>query len=183
MRKIDKTAEPAELVSYKKINSGATYYSISGELREIIRKACTSEQFYICAYCCKEIDGTNKTTINEHIIPQDKEPDKSLNFHNIVASCKTKNQCDSAHENKILELTPLDPDCESEICFDFNGKIKGNTIRAQNTINTLNLNNKKLVEARKRAIINFINSEGEGEVKMKLKLSKLSIVVKKYGRF
>lgn len=113
------------------------------------------EQFYLCAYCCKGITGTSTDTTNEHVEARSIAPHRSLEYANIVASCKTKGQCDNSHQNKHLPLTPLMDACESELKFMISGRVEGLTPRAMESIQVLNLggnesNNKALIEKRKQ---------------------------------
>lgn len=155
MRKIDKGTEPEVLARFKARNPGKRYQDLDQEVRSAIRLGCTAEQLYLCAYCCVEITGENLDTMNEHLQCRDKHPQLSLTFDNIVASCKTPGQCDAAKGNRTAPLTPLMPECESELLFLISGRVKGKTSRALETIAVLNLGehedrNKKLVEKRKQ---------------------------------
>lgn len=165
MKKINKQAEPASLTQLKRKSSTAVYSNLSTELRQDIRNACTTEQFYLCAYCCKQISGSNKDTMNEHVLPQDVAPNHTLDFNNIIASCTTKGQCDSAHKNQRLPLTPLMDECETEFVFKLSGRIEGLTERAKESIEILNLgdteqNNRALIEKRKQLVSTLLFGSG-----------------------
>ncbi|RYE55080.1 MAG: hypothetical protein EOP48_10970 [Sphingobacteriales bacterium] len=113
------------------------------------------EQFYLCAYCCDRISGTRSDTVNEHVEARAIAPERSLDYHNIVASCKTKNRCDGSHKSQKLPLTPLMDECEAELKFKISGRVEGLTARAKESIRVLNLgdnerNNKALIEKRKQ---------------------------------
>lgn len=161
MRKIIKGDAPKSLEKWVNKHGNTNYEDLPPDIRQEIREACTKEQFYICAYCCQDIDGTNETTVNEHIIPRDKEPNKSLDFSNIVASCNRKDQCDSSHKNEILPLTPLMGECEIELEYHLNGCVEGKTERANELIKILNLGSEKLIYRRKQAIDTMIYGVGE----------------------
>jgi uncharacterized protein (TIGR02646 family) len=123
------------------------------------------EQFFLCAYCCDRISGASTDTVNEHVEARAIAPRRSLDHANIVASCKTKSQCDSAHENKVLPLTPLMDECETELTFKISGRVEGRTERANEAIRVLNLgdderNNKALVEKRKQLSDSLMWSNG-----------------------
>lgn len=122
-----------------------------------LRISLSEEQYYLCAYCCCQISGHNSDTMNEHVEARARAPQKALDYTNIVASCKNRNQCDSAHGSKDLPLTPLMPECETEFTFHINGRIRGLTERARTTIQSLNLgntekNNRALIAKRKQII-------------------------------
>ena len=120
MRKIQKKSEnePASLKKFKRKNPKACYDDLEKfnryDIRQEIREACTKEQFYLCAYCCQRINGTQQDTVNEHVEAQQLAPKRTLDFTNLVASCTTNGQCDKAHGSEALPLTPLMPDCEQE---------------------------------------------------------------------
>ena len=156
MRKIQKADEPASFAKYKQHNPTHQYKDLNDEIvRQDIRQKCTEEQYYLCAYCCKEISGTNVDTMNEHIQPRHHYPNLSMDFNNIVASCNQTGHCDNSKDSKILPLTPLMDECETEFEFRINGTVSGKTERARSAIDILQLNHKKLCESRKQAI-NYI---------------------------
>lgn len=157
MRKIDKGAEPASLTAFKRSHPNSRYPDLSDNERREIRQQCTKEQRYLCAYCCQAISGTNADTMNEHVVAQDIDNNRTLDFSNIVASCTTPRQCDAAHGNQPFDLTPFMAECETELRFMYSGRIRGTTDRAKETIRVLNLgdleeNNKALIEKRKQLI-------------------------------
>ena len=123
------------------------------------------EQFYLCAYCCVQITGDYTDTVNEHVEARKINPSCSLDHTNIVASCKTKNQCDSAHKAQALPLTPLTDECETELKFKISGRVEGLTDRAKQAIQVLNLgdderNNRALIEKRKQLSHNLMYTHG-----------------------
>lgn len=83
-------------------------------------------------------------------------PNQSLDYNNIMASCNTKEQCGIKRGSKPLPLTPFMQECETELEFYISGNMKGLSERAQNTLEILNLANKKLWEARKRLFDSLI---------------------------
>lgn len=155
MRKIQKKSEnePASLNKFKIKNPKACYDDLDKlnryDIRQDIREACTKEQFYLCAYCCQRINGTQEDTVNEHVEAQKLAPRLTLDFNNLVASCKTPKQCDEAHKSDALPLTPLMPQCEEEFKFYLSGTVKGLTDRAKTSIGVLGLNNPALQNKRK----------------------------------
>lgn len=166
MRKISKQVgfEPASLSQFKRRNKQGNYSDLTVETRQDIRLACTIEQFYLCAYCCKQISGSSDDTMNEHVIARKTAPHKSLDYTNIVASCTTANQCDNAHGSQTLPLTPFDVECETDLDFKLSGRVVGLTDDAQKTIAILNLNNKSLNEQRKIFIDTILFTYGEDAI-------------------
>ena len=152
MQKIVKGSEPTELSQWKRRYPNGHYYDLSKVERQAIRQACLEEQCYVCAYCCYSINEENSH--NEHIQAQKVAPNQTLDFHNIVASCNKPKQCGEAHGVKIIPLTPLMAECETEIKFYLSGEVKGMTTRATDTIKILNLGNgnKALINKRKQLV-------------------------------
>lgn len=154
MKKITKREEPNSLTRWKQAHPGGNYKEIDDALRKDIREACSKEQFFLCAYCCTGISGKSTDTMNEHVQARREAPNRSLDFQNIVASCKTLGQCDSAHGSQPLPITPLMDECEKEFKFKISGRVEGITERAREAIAVLNLgdseqNNKSLIAKRK----------------------------------
>ena len=155
MRRISKGAEPQALTDWKRANPHGTYPNLAADERQAIRMACAVEQYFICGYCCDEISGFSADTTNEHVEAQRIAPHRTVDFSNIIASCKAPHHCDRAHGSQPLPLTPLMPECESEIRYKPSGRVEGLTARAKETIRVLNLgdteaSNKGLIEKRKR---------------------------------
>jgi uncharacterized protein (TIGR02646 family) len=153
MKKLAEIVEPPELRAWKAANPLGVYRGLQDDpsVRVAIRDANTRGQNYLCAYCCCEISGENSDTMNEHVVAQDLAPHQTLDFDNIVASCRTRNQCDHAHKAQPLPLTPLMQECEDELQFMLSGRVNGKTLRAKETIRVLNLGD---TEASNRSLIN-----------------------------
>lgn len=165
MRKIDKGQEPHVLTHFRTHNPGTRYEELSHVERVAIRKACTADQLYLCAYCCGEISGEQVDTMNEHILCRDHHPRLSLEYSNIVASCKTPGQCDAAKGNQPIILSPLMAECEEELRFLISGRVEGLTPRAIEAVRVLNLGdhetrNKKLVEKRRQLSMALFTTNG-----------------------
>ncbi|MGX8219656.1 hypothetical protein ACWS81_02590 [Psychrobacter celer] len=166
MRKIDKQAgfEPVSLRQFKRCHNQGNYSDLTPEIRQDIRLACTTEQFYLCAYCCKPISGDSRDTMNEHVEARKIAPNRSLDYNNIVASCTTPNQCDDAHGSQPLPLTPFDAECETDLVFKLSGRVTGLTDEAKETIRVLNLDNKSLIEQRRMLINTMLFTYGEDAI-------------------
>lgn len=171
MRKIDKGQEPASLTVFKRQHPHARYHDLPDDeegqaIRQHIREACTAEQFHLCAYCCQEISGANEDTMNEHVEAQALAPNRTMDFTNLVVSCRTPKQCDAAHGSQPLPLTPLMQECETELRFRWSGRVEGLTARAKEAIRVLNLggtehSNRGLIERRKQLVDSLIWAKGE----------------------
>ncbi|MEY4588160.1 MAG: hypothetical protein RL497_236 [Pseudomonadota bacterium] len=189
MRKITKSVAPESFAKWVRIkpkdkNENQWFQELYKEPDKQEKLAIISalsdhnaqEQFYLCAYCCAKISGQvgdDGDTVNEHVEARAIAPSRSLDYKNIVASCKTTNQCDSSHKSQKLPLTPLMDECETELKFKISGRVEGLTDRAKESIRVLNLgdnekNNKALIEKRKQLShgliwANNINPNGEFE--------------------
>lgn len=167
MRKITKRVgfEPQALTRWKRANPRGVYKDLTDLERVEIRIKCTQEQYFLCAYCCKSISGTNVDTMNEHVEARKIAPNRSLDFTNIVGSCTTPNQCDNSHGSQALPLTPLMNGCETDLTFKLSGRVSGETPDAIEMIKILNLgdteqNNKSLIEQRKQIIQSILLTNG-----------------------
>lgn len=155
MRKIDKGMEPPSLTRFKHSNRTLRYRDLPPEESRSIRSSCISEQYGLCAYCCHSI--TVDSAHNEHLEAQDRAPNRTLDFSNIVASCQRQNQCGHGRGTRPLPLTPLMTECETELKFYLSGLVEGQTERARLTIEALNLgqtedSNRGLIGARKQLV-------------------------------
>lgn len=155
--------EPTELSTWKSVNPTGLYHDLQnseqGKLaRRAIRQAATQEQYGLCAYCCKQINGDNSS--NEHIASQLAAPQKSLDFSNIVASCKTLNRCNQERGSKEIFLTPLMAECETELRFYLSGKAIGITERATEAIKILALDTQAIREERKVLVDSLLYGVG-----------------------
>jgi uncharacterized protein (TIGR02646 family) len=164
MRTIKKGDQPSSLIEWKKTNPHGRYKDLTEDIRRSIRQQALEEQFYLCAYCCQSLK-TLDDCHNEHVEAQNLNPTKTLDFTNIVASCNKSNQCGHAHQSQPLPLTPLMPECETELQFKISGRVEGLSDRAKNTIQVLNLGdreetNRALIEKRKQlsAVLLWTNS-------------------------
>ena len=165
MRKIDKGDEPVVLTGWKRNHPQGRYDDLTDAERQAIRHACLTEQYFLCAYCCKQIGVKDDDCMNEHVEARRLAPNRSLDFSNIVASCKTPKQCDAVHGSTPLPLTPLMLECETELRFKISGRVEGLTDRAKETIRVLNLgdtehSNRSLVETRKQLINTLLMANG-----------------------
>ncbi|VVM71890.1 retron system putative HNH endonuclease [Pseudomonas fluorescens] len=155
MRKIDKGMEPHSLTRFKHSNRTLRYRDLPPDESRSIRSSCISEQYGLCAYCCQSI--TVDSAHNEHLEAQDRAPNRTLDFSNIVASCQRPHQCGHGRGTCPLPLTPLMAECETELKFYLSGLVEGQTERARLSIEALNLghtkeSNRGLIGARKQLV-------------------------------
>jgi uncharacterized protein (TIGR02646 family) len=152
MRRINKGIEPASLSSFKNTFPSARYENFADGYENVridVRSSCLLEQHYLCAYCCDRI--TLRDSHNDHIVPQSSllGQNLTLDYSNIVASCNAKKHCGRRKDDSIISITPLMPNCETDIIYQLNGKMTHKSQNAQNTITTLNLRDGGLTHKRK----------------------------------
>ena len=152
MRRIVKGPEPLSLTDWKTNHPNSNYGSLTTvrgtAVRKDIREACLFEQKYLCAYCCDRIDMANSH--NEHIIPQNLAPQSTLEFNNIVASCESNRHCGHKKAHNELHLSPLLPQCETEVRYYITGKMSHHTPRGQQCHTILGLRDASLTSKRKQ---------------------------------
>jgi uncharacterized protein (TIGR02646 family) len=150
MRKITKTGPPPELTHLRHRNPGTRYNNLSSVERRVIRKACLDEQKGLCAFCCCSITVDNAH--NDHLLGQARHPQRSLDWDNIVAGCTAAEHCGNYQGQRDIPLTPLMPECETELQFYVSGTVKSLTDRAKRTVEILNLDSSILRLKRKHAL-------------------------------
>lgn len=157
MQRIIKDEEPDFWKTYRRRNPKCTYNDLDKNdngkaVRRKIRGHMIKQQNYICAYCCKRIN--EDSAANEHIRPKGdpKYMSLSMDYNNLVASCKTFKTCTMKKDNEYSEelfISPLDEDCESHFEYFPDGSIRGITEKGKYTIELLGLNEYSLKDARK----------------------------------
>jgi uncharacterized protein (TIGR02646 family) len=133
------------------------------------RTALLEEQFYLCAYCNERVRGTALDTKIDHYLPKKiYKPNLVFDYQNLLASCNGGERvvprelsCDSfKKENDPVQakiISPLSVDCVTHFDYEVNGVIVGKTEQATKTIQFFNLNCKRLVLLREKAIDAYIN--------------------------
>lgn len=122
----------------------------------------------LCAYCEIRLDTSIGNHL-EHIESKSLNPHKTFEYQNIVCSCIKDSlsdnedanpiSCGHAKDDKPIDIKPTDVDCEKYFDFDLFGKVVPNDTltsdekqKAQNTIDTLNLNCKRLKRQRETVL-------------------------------
>lgn len=142
------------------------YESIPSDLKDQVKLQLMTEQKGLCCYCCGRIEHDDFHI--EHYFPQSrsKKGDKRkylTDYYNIMLSCngtlgikKGGNSCGHHKEswyNKDFMISPLQKDCEDYFSYAADGSILSKDKRADFMIKKLGLNEYKLKEARKNALI------------------------------
>lgn len=159
---------PKEFVSIKKKCNGF-YQELGHNDKEIVLNSLMKEQGYICAYCMKRIPEKNKkpNVSIEHIVPQSLEPEKAMDYHNMLAVCngnrgeghKKYMTCDAYRGNAKMVVNPCDKDIVDTIGYKTDGTIYSDDSNINRDLNeSLNLNGKEtlLKEIRKEVLSSFI---------------------------
>ncbi len=159
------------------LTSWSDYHS--SKKRKLKKYILEKEQSFLCCYCEMKITQDADKSHIEHIKPKSIDVLRlTFDYSNLTVSCQgnhfneigdnSKNTCGHIKENifdenKFLNPT-LRPDISDYFIFDSDtGKISASTkdtVKAEYTVNLLNLNGKndKLAEARKKAKDAFIRN-------------------------
>lgn len=150
---IKKGTEPEWLVEFKRKHPHANYDSKEfNGYRKQLKEILIKEQKGLCAYCCGKI--TMDSSHNEHIEPRNPGTfvsKKSLDYNNIVASCKgfKGDETCGKHKKNVYDedkfISPLNPECEDKFTYYPDGIMDGDDY----TTELLHLNSYELREARK----------------------------------
>ncbi len=157
MKKVNREIEPDFWIEYKRLHPNHCYMdldkSIQGrQARQDLRNFLLQSQFGLCAYCCRRIGIED--SLNEHIKPQAKYPKQTMDYENIIVSCRSEGSTPTCGSNKANEydealfVSPLE-ECEGHFIFYPNGQIEGIGERGQYTCDLLNLNAYELQRARR----------------------------------
>lgn len=163
---------------------------LSGEMKHIVKEALLKEQGFICCYCQQQINFDEHTFI-EHFIARNTEPSKMFNYENIFVCCdggdsdrenqkkqgiktaqRTLLYCDKKKDDDVLEINPLDINCETHFAYEFiessddkpEVMIKGLSNEGKQAIQVLNLDNKVLRKMRGEFIAGFIDDISVEEI-------------------
>lgn len=166
MFKIDKQEEPQFFKDYKKKNKITNWNDIDYEIKAELKKYMfENEQKYNCPYCELKI-GLENSQI-EHIKPKDKFPKELKEYSNYLVGCTNKKTCGQSKGNRWSEnfINPTIENPSDYLTYDImSGKIIPTSEddkvlkKANETIEILNLNDKRLCEMRKTFIINNLQN-------------------------
>ena len=161
MKRITKDNAPDFWTSYIRRNPNHKYADLDRTeegrtVRNELRKHLAKEQLNICCYCCCQLSPDK--THNEHIKPESKYDQLTMDYENIVASCtREKNTsrftCGMKKDNDYDEhlfVSPLEGNCTNHFIFYSNGSIDSETDQGKYTIKLLALQESKILrESRK----------------------------------
>ena len=84
----------------------------------------------------------------------------SLDYDNLVASCNHRDRCGTYKRDSFDPssfVSPLQPDCERHFEYRHDGMLVGVTVEGQATVEALNLNAPRLLDARKNLIMALLS--------------------------
>lgn len=139
------------------------YEQLTKEVRAEVEEALLKDQGFLCCYTGIQI--SKRTCHFEHLKPRwvsrlDKDDHDDVKYENLLAaypsgSCSFGARSRDDWYDMDLFVHPLMKQCDSKFVFDLDGNVEARQegdIPAQTTIKKLNLNEKSLVEMRKKAI-------------------------------
>lgn len=177
MRSISKKSEPAELQDWKRrvgrdAPQNLSYGNLPSDVRLSVKQALLAEQGFVCAYTMHRLRDADACHI-EHVQPQNSASDQDLAYQN-MAACFPCNGGDVSHgygapvkggQEVVLNanfVSPHSPNCEGRFLFDDKGLVSTHPddAAAQQTIETLRLDHRALVELRRSAMEAFGLTQG-----------------------
>ncbi len=162
----EKISNPAEYRSWE--NKNIT--NIKPKLKEYI----VHEQKNLCAYCERKLENIEELSI-DHFKKRKLFPELTLDFYNLFVSCNNPYHCENFKDNKKLSkndyekiIHPSLEDPEEYLEYNLTGEIVPRENldplkreKALFTIEVFNLNDRGLIEDRKKIIsiiiLNFLN--------------------------
>jgi len=162
MKHIVKSNEPQILLNFKeefksKRKKDAVFEDIPTNIKQDLKVSLSEQQYYLCCYCMKRIKPHNSHI--EHIKPQSKFKNETLDYMNLLVSCNgiqdSNEHCGHNKEgwyDKNDFVSPVVKDCENIFSYNIAGQIDAVQKNGKITINKLNLNSLLLVRARKALI-------------------------------
>lgn len=83
-----------------------------GDFKTTLREYILKEQKMLCAYCEKEIEADGQKSNTDHFKKRADCPKETLNYNNLLVSCKSKNHCEHIKDNFGLKV-------EKNECTDY----------------------------------------------------------------
>lgn len=175
MKRISKGNAPDFWVSYTRQHPNHKYAdldrTVEGKtVRNELRKRLAQEQMNICCYCCCKLSPDK--THNEHIKPESKYDQLTMDYENIVVSCtRNKNTsrftCGMKKGNEYDEslfVSPLEENCTNHFIFYSNGSIDSDTDQGKYTIRLLALHESKSLRESRKSQYDAVYNTCSGEI-------------------
>ena len=169
MKNIIKNPEPTTLVEWKsnwpdlvpgwnEFDSN-TKQTDGTSIKHKVKMALLEEQGGLCCFCESEVSIDCGHIA--HLLDRNGHPELALEYDNLLYSCpenekryKIPQTCGHAQGNRVLPITPLADDCEQRFIYTATGAIAPrdeNDVEAKQTIEILNLNDRKAIFRKHRA--------------------------------
>ncbi len=138
---------------------------------EGLKEQMFKDQGGICCYCGRRLlYPTHPQYIVEHVLPKERHRELAGEYRNLLLSCRPSEEeelqrgkakrrergkffhCDKSKGADGIEVTPLQPNCQSRFLYDVFGEVQGADVAANRTLAVLNLNCDWLRKRRQAAI-------------------------------
>jgi len=166
VRFVDKGNEPRELQDFKQANrktpQNLRYDALDARIKHALREQMLREQGAVCAYTMEAIGRSEAADCHvEHIRPQSADEANELDCRNMVLCAPGNsdlaqadwgaNKKGGAEVDENNFVSPLNRNCETRLKFGANGDVRSanpEDTAAGDTIDLLNLNHRRLLDAR-----------------------------------
>ena len=170
MRFIDKGREPNKLTDFRRKNrktpQNLRYEALDAKIKQALHDQMLREQGAICAYTMEAIGRSDAADHHiEHIPPQCADEANELDYRNMVLCAPGNldlaqadwgaNKKGGARVDDNNFVSPLNRNCETRLKFGANGDVRSanpEETAAGDTIELLNLNRRRLLDARSALI-------------------------------
>ena len=159
MLKINKTADLDKHIKFKKKNNPQSWDDYDTSIKRTLKAhMLEKEQEDYCPYCERQIDVDNSHI--EHIEPKHRAS-KFKEYNNMLTSCNNPNTCGEAKQGSFSDyfLNPVLVDPMKFLKYEFEtgmitpleeNETHSNHQKARETIDILKLNERNLLQSRKR---------------------------------
>ena len=177
MRHIEKGPAPEAFEAWKRQANNdwePTWSALQNPEKQAVKDALVTEQGGLCAYCCRRIEATPRSSHIEHVASRQARPNLALAYENFVASCPGEPEPEDEpepvsrgaqtcghHKGEWYDpdrfVDPREPACEQAFSFMGNGRTRvadaaPRPEAAQETIRRLNLDCSSLRRQRARVL-------------------------------
>lgn len=138
---------------------GADWDSVHGDQKQSMRDALVRDQGSLCAYCQRRVQPTESEMRIDHWHPRERGGGV-FQWNNLVGSCADRITCDVAKQETPLFLHPargVGPDPRRFLRYTGSGEVVADDARAGEDMETLGLNDARLVRAR-RAVMDALGA-------------------------
>jgi len=169
MFKVDKNEPEFFIDAKRRVNRPNESRAWSDEnitnIRANLATEILTEQNSLCIYCEKSVEDYPKNCHIDHFKKRDLFPNETLNYNNLIISCNEERRCAKYKDKHISRedynrfINPVIENPEDFLEYTFYGELEpksnlseSDIVKAEFTIEILNLNDRSLVEERKNFI-------------------------------